>query len=899
MTNESFVYKVANFLHLCFLYRDGTAMGQKRYNDGIAMLTAMVFLAIMVAIVGIGTVVGLSNYRLSKDNKATIQAEHAADSAIEHAIYEFWHLPNYHAEKSGLGENLAISTYKGILDGVVDVGTNLTKLPAGIGSTFGQSVSLLGELDNGAKYEAAIRRKDAGNNVILNVVAKGLIGSSERYVTQTLTFGSANPWDFAILTDNIECTFCHLEVYSLEAGYRPDGQLRNFFTDSLADINGFERVRVGSIAALNLHGAKHEEADSYIMGTIYTAQDSNFISDNSTIFTAGLQPNTALVKADTNFSNTFKQLSEWDSSGTDFVQDCDRDDCAAFSQMYTHYPEISEGQPDGLLQDVFPLPVEDRDGNRLIDDTEWDAVLSGGGSVSVGSSGNKNDILSSTNTSGIILIPHTQKLGDVTTTHRSFDSVDARSTFGGHHAILRGTDRNPLNFDGKVYVNGDVVISGRVAGDGMIVARGNIYIVGDIVYDCGSQSCDYTQPYTLPRFALSAVGNITSGIYPMAVRYDDPAFYTTSATSPVDGTDSFVSPVSFYKSDGTTRNYRFDYQDYGTIVAYSGTGESSAALSSTQMTIFNKLEYDRAIADDDYIPRFYLFRQGQHDWIYKCHSTGCWMYRGQQDNFTNLWGADPSLVTRDLDGSELVAGTEKLKPGNGKSNASKDPQILDRAVFVSISPKDHWLLGAYGIDEVDFNTQFPGTSCVESDVETYISTKLFSTDLIGDKQKLGETQLTKSNSCYDVAVARERLRAMNAEVVLKEMWRTYVEEPGARDDIINSTVDGDSFRLDGIVYTGNAYFFISPGPSVTKGEAVVNGSFIAADMGVLVGGTKTIRHGSLMHDNTAEQDGRGLRVQYDRRLIELISDVGEGVSVGKSSFEIITANEAQQILGGP
>lgn len=867
-------------------------MGQHKQNAGIAMLTAMVFLAIMIAIVGIGTVVGLSNYRLAKDNKTTIQAEHAADSAIERTIFEFWHLPNHLAKQNGLGDQLAMNNYKGVLDGTLDLGVNFPILQAGANSTFGTPFQLTGSLDNGANYEAAIRRKDVGTNVVLNVVAKGIIGNSERYVTQTLTFGSANPWDFAILTDNIECTFCHLEVYSIEAGYKPNGELRNFFKDSLADIDGFERVRVGSIASLKLGGNKHSEADSYILGTIYTAEDSNFVSGNSTIFTSGLQEDTAVIDAGNNFNSTFKKIAQWDN-GQDAVQDCNRDDCSAFGQMYTNYPPISQGQPDGLLQDNFPLPVTDDNNDRLIDNTEWDHAVISGGNVSVRRKGNVNNILNSTDTSGIILIPHNQYLGDINRSEKEFLSSSAKSSFGGHHAILRGTPGNPLNFNGKVYVDGDVVISGRVSGDGMIIARGNVYIVGDITYDCGRQQCDYSQPHTLPRFALSAVGNITSGIYGLTGKHRDSSVYSRSVKTTLDGRDSFASPTSFRKADGSIHD-RFKAQDIGTLT----DSANQASLASTQMAIFNKHEYDRARANSQYIPRFYIFRQGQHDWLQRCHHTGCWQHVSP---YTNLHG--PSITARNLDGTEFLAGGNPVTVNNGNYDSAKDPEILNRAVFVSMSPKDHWLLGGYGIKDADFSDQFPSPSCTEANIEDYIETKLFSTNIENGQQKLGAIQTsimgTPEEDCYHEAIARERLRAMNSEVVLQEMWRTYVEDAGARDRIINETAVGDSFRLDAIVYTGNAFFFISPNLSTTKGEAVVNGSFIAADMGVLVGGSRTKRHNSLMHSNSSEQDARGLRIQYDRRLIELISDVGEGVSIGKSSFEILTANEAKQILGGP
>lgn len=864
-------------------------MGQHKQNKGIAMITAIVFLAIMMAIMGIGTVVGLSNYRLAKDNKATIQAEHAADSAVERAIFELWHIPNHFAKQNGLGDQLAMNKYKAALDGTLDLGIDLPVLPAGADSTFGNSFELTGILDNGATFEAAVRRKDVGNSVILNVVAKGIIGNSERYVTQTLTFGSANLWDFAILTDNIECTFCHLEVYSIEAGYKPDGQLRNFFKDSLADINGFERVRVGSLSKLELEGGSIAEADSYIMGTLYSGGYNNFWQhDAMTVYTVGLQENSSKLQTGNDFDSSFQKIYDWRNKPNG-IQHCNQIDCSAFGQLYRDYPKVDEGQPDGLLQDSFPLPVEDSNSDRLIDNREWDRSIVGGGSVSVKRKGSVTSILETTDSSGIILVPHNEKLGQVTKSQKSFNSSSAKTSFSGNHAILRGTPGNPLEFDGKVYVDGDVVISGRVSGNGMIIARGNIYIVGDIVYDCGRNPCDYTQPSTLPKFALAAVGNITSGLYGFGTSHKNSDVYTTPSST----SNGYTSPSVISLFDSSTGKYtnRFQAQDFGAIV-----NSNISSLASMQIAMFNKVEYQRALDDSSYIPRFYLFRQGQHDYMTRCYHK-CVVHNTHE--FTSLVGLD--IISRDLQAQEIYFNNNSATPAqlqNTRYDSSTDLDIFNRAVFVSLSPKDHWLLGKYGVDEIVYRTQFPTTSCDEATVEQYITDKLFSVNISNGQQDLGE--YIKANSfgdCYHVAVARERLRAMNSEIVLKEMWRTYVEDQGAREQIINKAVDGDSFRVDGIIYTGSAFFFISPNTSVTKGEAIVNGSFIAADMGVLVGGSKTDRHLTRSTDR-AEQDARGLRIQYDRRLIELISDVGESVDIGKSSFEIITASEAQQILGG-
>ena len=876
-------------------------------QSGIAILSSLIFLAIVVVMLGIGTVVGLSNFRLSKDNKATIQAQHAADTAIEQAIYEFWHVPNYLAERKPnivpTGTKLSIANYKRILDKELDVGNQLTNIYAGENGEYGDPVTLSGKLDNDSSYEAIVRRRDVGNRVLFNIVSKGVMNSAERYVTQNLTFGSQNPWDFAILTDNIECIFCHLEVYSIETGYKADGTLRNFFKDSLSDIHGFERVRVGSIAKLELESSKAQQADSYILGSIYTRDTTNFIDEKAEIYTVALQENTPLINTGATFGSSFKRLEKWDSTTNDSYQDCvNPTDCTAFGKMYTHYPTEDVAQPDGLLQTDFPLPVSDNDANRLIDDREWNDAISGGGRVSVSSKGSVNAILTTPSAAGIIIVGKNEKLGEVNASTSTYSSSQAKNTssFKGEHLILRGTANSPLEFDGKVYVNGDVIISGRVSGNGMIVARGNVYIVGDIVYDCGNSECDYTNPDTLPRFALSAVGNITSGIYSAASTVYNPS------QSPV----TLSNDIYYYKkADGQTVTDRFLSQDFGMVTTTDGVRNTDnlMTLAANQMCNFNRVELERISSNPNYKPRFYIFRQGEHDWVKRCK---VWHYQSKGKEYGPVLLRD-SRAARDLQGNLLKKqGENAVYPGTpvpDSSTAAKYEKAIKDATFITLSPEDHWTLGKYGINEVAFDTQFPSAEVPNAGscsgvVENYIKDKLFSLKVGSNGEQsqgdVGGSDGNEPDDCYNIAVARERLRAMNAELVLQQMWKTYVEDSGARRDILHSK-DSESFRFDGVIYTGNAFLFIVPNNSVAQGEAVVNGSFIAADMGVLVGGSKTKRNNSLMHSNPIEQDARGLRIHYDRRAITLISDVGEGVGLARSSFEVMNVNDAKQYFGGP
>lgn len=101
------------------------------------------------------------------------------------------------------------------------------------------------------------------------------------------------------------------------------------------------------------------------------------------------------------------------------------------------------------------------------------------------------------------------------------------------NAILDGgtlSGNSYFDLAGTVYINGDVVLRGLIRGQGRIIARGNIYIVGDFVYACDNppplttkRACkisDYKNPDYLPRIALLAGGSILVG------DYDAPDFRT-------------------------------------------------------------------------------------------------------------------------------------------------------------------------------------------------------------------------------------------------------------------------------------------------------------------------------------------------------------------------------------
>ncbi len=137
--------------------------------------------------------------------------------------------------------------------------------------------------------------------------------------------------------------------------------------------------------------------------------------------------------------------------------------------------------------------------------------------------------------------------------------------------ILVGTDANPIEIDGPVVVTGDVLIKGKVKGQGVIYAGRNVHILGNVEYvDPPSwPKPDYSPADTDTANAnkdflgLAAKGNVIIGDYTDSA-WDSPKYYLSPYfTSPykVDATDAGNGYVSYYDADGNPW-FDGDYTDY-------------------------------------------------------------------------------------------------------------------------------------------------------------------------------------------------------------------------------------------------------------------------------------------------------------------------------------------------
>ncbi len=333
----------------------------------------------------------------------------------------------------------------------------------------------------------------------------GAVGSSrERRSSVQETFTVAPPnWnglDFALLASNINCLLCHTTIDNVERTY-------NFDT---GEFGSFDSVRVGSIDAIHFRS----DPDSSVAGVTLIGRDA-LLGDGQNIAdwsafnlrggSADAYGQLKKIQQDP-FGNTkFETLNLYDQGNPDST--------ANFFLDFLSY----KGSTDYDLPETFPSPFPDNGGfdialgvprpdlagNRIVDDSEFYATVAGvkgtvsGGSISV-------------LTKGTTVTSSSDRTSMANGTDPSLSSITDGNVY------LHGTKTHPLILDGDVAIDGDVIISGYVKGMGTIRARGNVYVVADLMYADGGihdRTYGFSADGTENNLAITAGGNIVVGDY--------------------------------------------------------------------------------------------------------------------------------------------------------------------------------------------------------------------------------------------------------------------------------------------------------------------------------------------------------------------------------------------------
>ena len=626
---------------------------RRRLREGVALVTALIFLAVVVVFVSTALLVSTSNRKLSGDNLRTYQAQLAAEAGLQRVVAESWFTPYEESENEDVPDDyqVTLETFRKQLDDTgINAGENGTN-----SYTFGDEVVFEEDLE-GASYSASVRRVDVGDSyTLLRLDVTGLTGNSDAPVATRrisadlrVQVPQTDSQGFAVLGNNANCIFCHTQISSLEVAYDKDGNLVNFAvqtTPKKREDTFKDKQRVKMAFLETLLTDRLAEMQSFTTGTIYTRGTTNVTARDGTLSAVPLKTidkqSTSLLSGDA--AKTLTELDAVDCGGR-----CEK----RHGLFYKNYP-LSNGA-DGDVPDAFPMLIPDANNNRQIEHTEWrEAVAKEGASGTL--KGGTLAILATKAVGERDLQLNSSTLQTVATlaTSASVDGVQG-------NVVLGGTAAKPLVIEGTVYINGDVVVQGVITGDGKIVARGNVYIAGDVTYACDddsqdfnwrasrSQSCLYNKPEELPRLGVIAGKNILVGSY------------MTPATSAQGKPSDQLTRLNFgaTSADELTRWF----VDAGASLREPQT----LSYTMVQMALFNNNEYQKAKASSSYVPRFYKLRD--EGAVFRC-SKG---FSSAKEDYCKNYGE-----LTDVSASALMDESDKT--------------ILDRATFLSSTPTNAWL----------------------------------------------------------------------------------------------------------------------------------------------------------------------------------------------------------------
>jgi hypothetical protein len=342
--------------------------------------------------------------------------------------------------------------------------------------------------------ERTVQRQDDGPHstfIILTAVAYDSTDpNGTRRTAEVVLRAGGQPFEgfrYGLLANNINCIFCHAHFNSVE----------NFY--NLAGGDPVARVKVASLETLLVR----DGSDSTIAGTLYV--QGPITNKSGTVLTADDLTATSIggagglealdIDADGNILDP-EAIVGFNFEGND----------QQFANFYKDYPTDPDLQVDGALPSEFPPVIPDSDGDKSVDDDEWDSRV---GSMNGTLSGGTITTVADGDTYSGSMLP-------------AGGGGSLASDTPNTNVILVGTKDNPIVIDGEVAVDGDIVISGYVQGtDGVLIARNNLYVVGDIIYADGDTNGDGTGDRTYGvtnggdtnAVAFGAGGNIIHGNY--------------------------------------------------------------------------------------------------------------------------------------------------------------------------------------------------------------------------------------------------------------------------------------------------------------------------------------------------------------------------------------------------
>ena len=514
-----------------------------------------------------------------------------------------------------------------------------------------------------------IARYDDTAQAHLTVRSTAETQGRRRTAVQVLNVGSMTTphFKFAILANNISCILCHAEILSLPFEYNDDPDL----------YGTFDRIKIASLESMLV---RKSEAKSHVAGTLYTRGE--VYKENGSLFSAqdfvsstfkgyDFDRETGKLGFDHNGNMNVAQLvnAEVNENG----------DLEQFANLYMDYPTDPDQQTDGAVPSSFPSPYPDDNGNRLVDDEEFDIVVNtANGQLDFEYAGGEEG---GSITAGVAYgVPEGSAYSGEAlpeTSNAALDSLASTGSYDGN-LILVGTEDDPIRIDGSVAVNGDLVMKGPIKGYGQLLVRGNAYLMGDVTYADAPGEFGEDEDGGENAFALVAGGSIMMGDY-LTVRGVNHSKYNNSKYPR--WSQYSIHTRQEHKSNNVTKSGKTETLEWGYFDQWSvDHGESYSpqlmndpngrpgdqfSFTTSELKLFNNLELEKALADPDYVPRFYGLRESQPNNIF-------------------LYDDDDEHAVRYSESGVKLLSDYLVEEG-------LPLEILDRAVYHYCSPDQNWM----------------------------------------------------------------------------------------------------------------------------------------------------------------------------------------------------------------
>lgn len=507
------------------------------------------------------------------------------------------------------------------------------------------------------------RRFGTGTSVTVRAVAE--LNGREKIATQRITIGGEDQgWgQFAVMANNISCILCHANIRSLDLDMNTDPDL----------YNTFDRIKVASLESLLVRPGSG--SNSKIAGTLYT---------RGRVYRPNGSPYTASQLANTNFNawhfdttnGKLSQNNQGEKHVTSLVNGQTNADgqLIPFANLYMDYPEDPELMTDGPVPTDFPSPFPDENGNRYVDDEEFETIVNAShGSIHFEL--DESEAVGSVTAGVAYGVPHGEVyLADNLPTSSNASAVNslASGSYDGN-LILVGTEYDPIVINNNVAVNGDLVIKGPIRGRGRLLVRGNTYIAGDVTYANASDNpADFgvAEDGNENLFAIITGGSVLMGDY-LTVRGVNHSArenekYPRWQEYSIHMRDAHRS--NNVTVGGVTETLEWGYFDPYSVDAgeiVPGRPGQQFSFTTSELKLFNNMELKKALDDPSYTPRFYGLRESQPHNIY-------------------VYDPDDEHAVRYTE-----AGVRKLADYLVDEGLPLD--ILDRAAFHYLNPQGNWM----------------------------------------------------------------------------------------------------------------------------------------------------------------------------------------------------------------